>query len=119
MDLVVSLQRLEKRLNWAPERREALAEPREAAFDRLVTRSWLGHIPATIRASVADRVGREEASLAKPELDFVFDLRMKPGQASPGHLPAVFRRRVADRQRAHGRTDAVGADDEVVVAAPP
>ncbi len=44
---------------------------------------------------------------------------MKPGQASPGHLPSVFRLRVADRQCAHGRTDAVGADDEVVVAAPP
>jgi hypothetical protein len=58
------------------------------------------------------RTKAEKTTLAKKELQ----MRLKREEAAPADVPGALHRRRTQGQFAHGRSDAVSTDEEVVLA---
>src|SRR5262249_42866094 len=81
-----------------------------------VVRARLRHVAEAVRAPVAHRAEAEERPVGQPELDAVQLARAERRQAAPDHLAAVDGPGAAERRLADARAEAVGADDQGVLA---
>ena len=114
MDLLVGLETIQIVSDQPAESGEVITQTLASAIDRIM-QARPRHVAEAIRTAVAHRAQAEETPIPEVELDTAGLLTPDRGQAPPGRLTAINRRRVAERQLARGRRDAIGADDQGVL----
>jgi hypothetical protein len=114
-ELLIALQGSEILRNRPLEFGEAASEPVEASDER-VLEAFRVNGSKSVCVALAHWDQSEEAPVTHED-HHVVDDRMKTRRynASPHHLPRIPGRGGPDRERAHGRMDAVGSHDKVVV----
>jgi hypothetical protein len=114
--LVVTLERGEVPSDRSTEASEALADAPQAAHEWIFERFRRVEPAEAVRSPAAHRHQTEEAAVAHHDRHGVHSTRASRYDAAPDDLPSVARRWPAQGQGANARVDAVGADDQLVVA---
>src|SRR5581483_1781615 len=114
-ELLVALEGGEVLRDRSTQVGEAPPDPLEATRERVL--EWLRRVESSeaVRTSAAHRNQAEEAAVAHHDQHVVQPTRAGRDDAAPDYLAGIAWWRPPDREGAHRRMDAIGADDQVVV----